>query len=298
VRRPHFLLALTLGACAPTLVSDDARVTTPRILAVRADPAEAKPGASITFTALVAGPRGPVQAAAIVWSFCQAPKPLTEDNVVSSACLESASLMAAGSGPSLAATTPINACSLFGPDAPPGAVRPRDADETGGYYQPLRVDLAGWDRTVALARITCNLANASAAAATAFAKAYTPNLNPKLLALASAVGGASLSLDAIGAGSRVDLTASWPAQSAETYAYYDAPSDTVGSKREAMSIAWYTSGGSLEREATGRAEDDPATTSSNTWTAPTTAGPTHLWIVLRDSRGGVDFAVYEATVRP
>jgi hypothetical protein len=298
VRRPSFLLALALGACVPTLISDDARVTTPRILAVRADPAEAKPGASITFTALVAGPGGAVQAPAIVWSFCQAPKPLNEDNVVSNACLESASLIAAGSGPSVAAATPLNACSLFGPDAPPGAVRPRDADETGGYYQPLRVDLAGWDRTIALPRITCNLANASGATATAFAQAYTPNENPKLLPLVAAVGGAPVSLDAVGPCARVDLTASWPAQSAETYAYYDAASGTVGSKREAMSLAWYASGGGLEREATGRAEDDLATMSSNTWTAPTAAGASHLWIVLRDSRGGVDFAFYEATVRP
>ena len=38
------------------------------------------------------------------------------------------------------------------------------------------------------------------------------------------------------------------------------------------------------------------TTSDNTWTAPADAGTVSLWVVLRDSRGGVAFAPYTATV--
>src|SRR5262249_33510022 len=155
----------------------DARVTTSRVLTVQAEPAEAKPGASVTFTALVAEPDGSVQAPLITWSFCQAPKPLTEDNIVSSACLQSGLLVAAGSGLSVLVTTRTNGCSLFGPDAPPGAVRPRDPDATGGYYQPLRADLTGGDQTFALARIACDLAGASAASAMAFAQTYAVNQN-------------------------------------------------------------------------------------------------------------------------
>jgi hypothetical protein len=281
----------------PSLGADDALVTGPRILAVRAEPAEAKPGATITFTALVAGPEGTSPAPAIAWSFCGAPKPLTGDNVVSSACLGPTSLIPSSAGTSVAATTPSDSCSIFGPVSPPGGVRPRAPDGTGGYYQPLRADLAGSDPTFVLARITCDLANASAASATAFAKAYGVNQNPKLLPLAASIRGATARLTAIPAGERVDLTASWPAASAETYAYYDAASDAVITQREAMSVAWYASVGVLDRESTGRGDTDPGTTSDNRWTA-SLVGTAFLWIVLRDSRGGVDFAGYEVTVVP
>ena len=62
-----------------------------------------------------------------------------------------------------------------------------------------------------------------------------------------------------------------------------------------MQVAWYSSGGTLDTESTGRAGDDPATTSDG-WTAPSQAGTVHLWIVLRDSRGGVDYASQDVVV--
>jgi hypothetical protein len=284
-------------ACAPTLTSTDSLVTAPRILAVRAEPAEAKPGTTVMFSALVAAPPG-VAGGAPTWSFCVAPKPLTDDDIVSTACLGTSALLAAGGGESITAPTPSNACSLFGPDIPAGGLRPRDPDSTGGYYQPLRVDLDSFEPTFALVRIECDLANASAAMASAFAQTYVPNHNPQLLPLTASLGGMAVALDAIPVGRRVDLTAGWPASSAETYAYYDAASDTVGTKREALMLAWYASSGSVGQQATGRAGDDPATSSGNTWTAPSSAGTSKLWIVLRDSRGGVDFASYDLTAVP
>jgi len=68
--------------------------------------------------------------------------------------------------------------------------------------------------------------------------------------------------------------------------------------RESMRVSWFASAGSFEHEVTGRDEGDLATTTDNSWSAPATAGPVHLWIVLRDSRGGVDFAAYELQVAP
>ena len=73
--------------------------------------------------------------------------------------------------------------------------------------------------------------------------------------------------------------------------------DAVITQREAMSVAWYASVGVLDRESTGRGDTDPGTTSDNRWTA-SLVGTAFLWIVLRDSRGGVDFAGYEVTVVP
>jgi hypothetical protein len=294
VKRRIGILTSVAIACAPTLTSVDSLVTAPRILAVRAEPAEARPGTSVRFDALVAAPPG-VPTDAPSWSFCLAPKPLTEDNIVSDECVGMPPPQAAGAGASISAPTPASGCSLFGPDAPPGGLRPRDPDATGGYYQPLRVDLGGASTTFALVRISCDLPGASAATATAFAQAYVPNRNPQLVPLAASLAGSAVTLDAIPAGSHVALRASWPASSAETYAFYDASSDSVVTKREALALAWYSTAGSLDREATGRAEDDPATSSDNAWTAPSSAGDSRLWVVLRDSRGGVDFASYVLT---
>jgi hypothetical protein len=255
----------------------------------------------VTFTALVAGPGGSVADAPIAWSFCVAPKPITEDNVVSDACLSapgSSSLVALGSGPTVTAPLPANACSTFGPDTVSAAFRPRDPDITGGYYQPLRADLSGADTAFDLARIHCDRANASGASATAFAAAYTLNQNPALLPLTAttAADGAAVDLSAVPPGAHLELQASWDASSAETFAYYDPTSSTVTTQREAMQVSWYDAAGTLATGSTGRAADDLATTTSVGWTAPASAGATYLWIVLRDSRGGVDFTEVDVTV--
>jgi hypothetical protein len=299
--RKHLVLVglwFASATCVPSLGPSDSLLTSTRILAVRADPAEAAPGTVVTFTALVAGPGGTVSGAGIDWSFCTAPEPLTDDNVVSNACLGSSSLVAAGVGPTTTAATPSDGCSIFGPDVGSAGLRPRDPDGTGGYYQPLRADLAGTDSAFELARIHCDLPNADAAAATAFAAAYTLNLNPQLDPLTATIDGAPVALTAIPTGSRVMLEASWPSASAETFAYFDQASETVTTQREAMQVAWYSTGGALDSESTGRAADDLATTTDDGWDAPSTPGTVHLWIVLRDSRGGTAFAEYDLIVGP
>ncbi|HEX8795202.1 MAG TPA: hypothetical protein VF765_29845, partial [Polyangiaceae bacterium] len=231
----------------------------------------------------------------VAWDFCTAPKPITEDNVVSSACLGSGALVAAGAGPTTTARTPAKGCSLFGPDTGSTGFRPRDPDATGGFYQPLRATLSGAPDAFALARIHCDLPNASADAAAAFAKAYKLNQNPQLMSLTATVSGAAVALGSIPAGAHVSLEARWPASSAETFAYFDPSTQTVTTQREAMQVAWYTSDGSFDSESTGRSADDMTTTSDDGWQAPDAVQTTHVWIVLRDSRGGVDFASYDLT---
>ena len=73
------VMAFLVGTatCVPSLGPGDSLITSTRILAVRADPAEAAPGTSVTFTAFVASPGGTVTGADIGWSFCSASKPLT-----------------------------------------------------------------------------------------------------------------------------------------------------------------------------------------------------------------------------
>ncbi|MEO8900917.1 MAG: hypothetical protein ABI488_04655 [Polyangiaceae bacterium] len=297
MRRALVLLGATLVACAPEFDDDASRITVPRILAVRSEPAEAAPGTALIFSAFIALPEGS-SAPVPSWAFCRAPKPPTENNVVSSDCLAAAALDPVGQGTWIQAQIPVEACSLFGPNTPPGALRPRDPDVTGGYYQPLRVDLNNAPPTFHLQRVLCPLGQAPSEVATQFGMSYVPNQNPHLGPLVVRQGGRVLALSQIQGGTRVELEVSWNADDAETYPYFERSRQALLSQREAMSVAWYVSAGKLAASSSGRSETDSALTANNQFTAPRTPGPSKLWIVLRDSRGGVDFAAYDLGILP
>ncbi len=272
------LFCLATG-CMPALDQRLDVVDEPRLLAVISDPAEAKPGAMVTYTSLIASPDGPI-ATAPAWSFCIAPKPPTEDDAVSQVCLGDTDLVALGTAASVTAALPAKGCFLFGPDTPPGGFRPRDPDSTGGFYQPVRVDdPADAVVGIGLTRITCDLPAAPVSIAQMFALEYVPNNNPTLLPTALPAQ--------VSAGSVVPLTAAWPADAVESYLFFDVPTQTLTTRREAMSVSWYTTGGSFPVDATAVGEDDPSLAATTTWTAPTETGMAWLWLVLRDSRGGI-----------
>ena len=90
----------------------------------------------------------------------------------------------------------------------------------------------------------------------------------------------------------MSFEASWSADTVETFPVYNIQSASLSPQREAMRVSWFATAGELEHDVSGRAADDLALTADNDWTAPATAGPVHLWLVLRDSRGGVDFAEF------
>jgi len=297
-RREVWLLlgGLALLACRPEFEDDSWHVDSARVLAVKSEPAEARPGAHHTFTAFLSVREAP--SAVPVWSFCSAPKPLTENNAVSAACLGSSALVPLGAGLSLEADTPRAGCSSFGPDSPPGGFRPRDPDITGGYYQPLRLDLAGAQPAFHLQRIACELADAAAGTATQFGLSYVPNQNPSLDPITATVSGQPVALTEIPSAARVELTLSWAESEAETFTYYDRAQQALTRKREAMRVSWYVDAGSLDTDSTGRAENDLELRVANHWIAPKTPGKYGLWVVLRDSRGGVDFSAYVLEVRP
>jgi hypothetical protein len=268
------LLAATLAACRPNVEDAPYAIAAERVLAVRGDPPESPPGRPVTYRALIA----PGTSAELDWSFCVEPKPLTENDVVSKDCLAQGSpslmVLARGAGATITATTPPDACQLFGPDPPPGMYRPRDPDVTGGYYQPLSIFGAG-SPAVALERILCNLAKAPIDVAAEYRARYTPNRNPTLLDVA-----ADMPLDRVPPGATVTLSASWSSDSAETYVLYDPATTSIIEAQEVLSVAWFATEGAFETSRT---------TGDNTWTAPDTEGQIAMWIVLRDSRGGVDF---------
>lgn len=284
--RPAWILC-ALVACDSALDQRLANITDTRVLAVIAEPPEAKPKAMVTLTALVVGPDGPITTP-LAWAFCIAPKPPTEDNVVVPGCLGDSQIVDLGSAVTVTGALPRDGCLLFGPDTPPGGFRPRGADETGGYYQPVRAAIAG-QLAFGLPRITCDLPNSPAQAATDYRTLYKANANPTLLplVLAEASTGAGLAPGAIPAGADVTLTVAWPAEAAEGYVYYDPGPQQVVPRREAMRVSWFATAGALPVDATAVGEDDLATSVTTTWHAPVTPGAAFLWIVLRDSRGGI-----------
>jgi hypothetical protein len=287
--RPHSVgLVLALAAaCKPDAGPSLALITSPRVLALAGEPAEAAPGASVTLSALVATPDGSATAS-LDWSLCLQPKPLTTNNAVSPACLTDGVDFIARAAPAATAIIPVDACALFGPELSrplPGRPQaaPTQPDVTGGYYQPYRADLAG-TLNVGLERIGCNLAGAAADVAIAFRSRYLPNRNPTIASLT--VNGAAAQGARVGPGARLSLSVAWPSDAVEEYPILEVAAQALITHREAIRVSWFATAGSFDNERTGRAGADPALQSDNVWTTPAAPATAHVWVVVRDDRGG------------
>ena len=309
------LYALCASACKPDLGAPQSLVTSPRLLAVRGNPAEADPGAAVSYDTLSVDASGTIAAPAVTWGLCHTPKPPAEANAVSVDCL--GALDETGPAPTFSSPMPADACMLFGPIAPPPTmgqppIRPRDPDVTGGFYQPVRAVLADADATdvaFALERIHCRLANAPTNIATTFNMTYTPNVNPTLARVTLDPDGQAVTLFAPGAppatapasiapGARVTFEAAWPDDTPESYPVWNLASRTLETHREALRVSWFASDGSFEHDRSGRGEDETELFTRNDWTAPAEPGVVHFWVVLRDSRGGTDFGSYDLMMGP
>lgn len=298
-----WLMAFAI-ACRPDFGDRESLVTRARVLAMRGEPAEAKPGDPVEYSILVATPSGPVAAPLASWAFCSSPKLLTENGAASAACLDTDFVPVADAASAIEAPVPADACRVFGPDVTSADLRPRDPDITGGFYQPLRVTLrdprtddGGPAVAFGFSRITCNLANAAGDVARDFGQRYVANRNPELVTLSASVGGQSLALDAIPRGAGVTLRTGWADASAERYVVYDLSSRRLVERRESLRVSWFATAGSFAQDRTGRAEEEAETFTENAWTAPDAAASVHLFVVLRDARGGVAFSSHVLGVR-
>ncbi|HEX6239405.1 MAG TPA: hypothetical protein VFZ61_00875 [Polyangiales bacterium] len=216
---------LSLVACVPDLDTDEARVDAPRVLAVVAEPAESRPGAKVTYTALMADASGDRDQGVLAWFYCLAQKPLAQLGPVDPQCFDrgAGKLNRIGSGFEVEGSVPGNACALFGPNIPapeegeePG--RPVDPDDTGGYKQPVVLGFnAGEGDQLVLyeQRISCDLAGVSADTAAEYRLRYHANQNPALRdVLAERADGERVRLGAGGVldvdrNEQVALTARW-----------------------------------------------------------------------------------------
>jgi hypothetical protein len=284
-------------ACAPGWQDDAAFVTSARIIAVEAQPPEAEPGTRISLHAVIATPTGP-GSMPVSWSPCQSPKPAGENGAVNPSCITEPP--SAPSGPAIELVLPAGGCRLFGPETPPRVgndppLRPRDADETGGYQQPVRATLNG-QVTIASVRLACPLVTAPIEIAADFRQRYRKNQNPAAPAIFAVVDGAPVALDALPAGRAIAVTARWQPEDAESFLAFDPASQTLRERREAMRITWFTSAGRIATPRAGRIETDRETTAVTSFQSDT-PGNVHLWAILQDSRGGLATSHILLTVR-
>ena len=313
-------VAMTPSACKPELDDRVSIVSSVRVLAVRAEPAEAAPKVPVVFTALVVDRAGTRDDSPIDWAYCNDRKPLSELGPVSTSCMQRASegLTELGTGSRVEAAVQETACRQFGPDVPQAKIgepsgRPVDPDATGGYYQPLRVTLSsdnGDTVTLGRARLTCGLTGATSEQLADFKSRYRANANPAIDALTVA-GGTLVAAEGTGEpavvapGAHVALRVSWTecgdrtkdCGGAETYAVFNLTTRFVVDHRESIRAAFFATGGAFVDDRVGREANDTATFVDNGWDAPTAPGRVHLWVVLRDDRGGVGWQSYVVDVR-
>lgn len=264
-----FGLALLSRACTPSLEDDAVRADFPRVLAVRAEPAEAKPGEKVVLRALA------TDGTTIAWSFCVARKGLAETGPIAQECLAyPEERVRFGAGETAVATLPRDACRLFGPDPPIGTTggRPVDPDGTGGYYQPgLAAD------AVFSVRLRCNLAGATQEQTSDFEARYRTNANPEITEIT--INGAPIA-DEFHArpGDRLHIHLAWPDAAAEPYVAFDPASRAIVDRRESLRVSWLTTSGAFTHSRTDAPDNDF-----------TVAGDATLYFVVRDDRGGVAF---------
>ncbi len=181
-------------------------------------------------------------------------------------------------------------------------------------------------------RISCGLPGATREQLVEFQARAKKNENPTLLGvdIVRAGGTQPLSTDggaptAVKAGQKLDLRASWPdcpvtdtcgdgicgldedadscegdcktdphgCGGAERYVYYDLLASSVRDRHESIRVSWIATAGSFRYDHTGRTEAEYAAhDADNEWTAPAAGTDVDMWIVLRDSRGGVSWAGY------
>lgn len=278
------LVAAFVPACAPDLLDDSFLVDRPRVLAIVAEPPEARPGEDVGYRLLAVSGRGRLTEPNFSADYCASPKPLTENNSVSRECLgEPGSALEIHADGAATGPVPRDACALFGPDPPPGDHRPQDPDATGGYFVPLRVVAYG-DTLVFHERIRCNPPDVDADVARDFAARYRRNENPEppVLTFERAHDG-TFSMRA-----RVSST------SAEAYVRVDAATKRVVEDVEQLDVSWFTTAGNFDAPRSLLRPLGDALEAHGALAG--VRGATHVWAVIRDDRGGTSHA--ELVIEP
>lgn len=338
---PTVILLVCFAACVPELDVDESRIDAPRLLAVRAIPAEAAPNERVTYEALYVDANGAPVEAPLGWHRCLVPPTLDEAGAVRAECLSFDATPEVREtiafAPRVEATVPFDVCRRFGPDPrvleDGSTARPASPDATGGYAQPIVVELpeeATLDFSFFEHRIRCNLAGARQDVAVAFRRRYRTNVAPEPTTLrVIREDGREETIDetlVAAIGERVELVVGWaecpsepacgdgvclPSEDvetcaedcttplgcggAETFLRYDPTLRELVSERESVRAFFATSAGSFETERVGVAADE---SSREVGSRLEVEGAGVVHVVLRDSRGGVRWRSVRVDVAP
>ena len=257
-RAPWWVVLLIVAGACQQQTTDRTLVDDLRVLAIRATPPEAAPGATVQIDALVADPKGGGRAVSAAWGIC------TPDFVKGvSSCAEPGRTLPAGVGTSLSFTVGAGALDTVPPE------------------QQLRgIDLF----LVVSAHADANNAE-PARDVIAFKKlrvstSPTPNRNPKLIRFA--LGGDGSGPYAAAPGEVVELEVSATLDSYESYV------DATGmQQKEGLKFSWLQTAGEYDTSINFQDADGAV---RNRWIAHKGAPPATLWVVARDGRGGVAWA--------
>lgn len=253
-------LALCVAGCAPPL-PDRAVVDDLRVLGVRAEPPEAAPGATVTFDALVADPKGEGRALSWVWAICN-----PGDGGVGS-CGDPANVLALGTG--MTATWTVPGDALAGLD-------PQSALAGLDFYVVLGVEVADFEdpsvetpHDVAFKRVRISINGA-------------PNENPVLTDFT--VGGLSApgAPIVVAPETEVELVARPSSGSQEAY-FQPGGEQAIEEAR----YTWLVTSGSVG-DAVSFGETDGV--GRTRWRLPEGEESATVWVVLRDGRGGTSWA--------
>jgi hypothetical protein len=256
MRRIFLFSSFFFAACGSSF-APVSLVTGLRLLAVRADPPELRPGESTELTALVVDPKGGGREVSILWARCAPPGVLID----LLACQRSEYLTPLGSGPRLVVQAPADYLTTD----------PRGTVEERILFIVLWVQ-AGNESIAAFKQVKVT------------SQDRPLNQNPRLGEVRATLPESEAALERTTPGATVRLLAAWDPTSAEDYLDDGAP------KKEEMRLAWFATAGSLDRNTT---VDDP----QNLWVAPFDRQTVQFWLVLRDGRNGTDWTSFTLEVR-
>jgi hypothetical protein len=290
--------------CVPTVEEDPSLVVDGQILAVQFSPAEAKPKAKSTATALVVGSTED-EPADVEFNLCLARKALSELGPIAPECVaedpSEDDVVHLGTGLSAALTVPEAACRLFGPQRPPSEGgqppgRPADPDATGGYYQPVVARLD--DVVIGGLRLDCGLSGGSQEQVAEYNRNRQDNANPEPTSLKLKVGGSSWrdvpaeSTLSVPRDTTIVFRSQWSAP--EKYQLLSQETRALEERREEYLASFYsTVGGFVDHRVIPNSKH----IAEAEWQSPSNRGVVDFWVVVRDGRGGVGWHAFSLEVK-
>jgi hypothetical protein len=300
MRRLLLAFAFIFSGCLDFGFEPVYRITDLRVLAVRAEPPELRPGETAVLDALVVDPSG--AQVNTFWVACD-PDPT---KLGGSACVQEGEFrqdVESGGIPTEAEGARVLG---LGPSVPYGApaetfaaLGPEDLTRRRGLAAAVvLVAFTGAFANVdeAIEKVRKNeTPNVIVLKRIKVVETDAPNRNPEIAEVRA--GGAPLAAGAtlgIAPRAKAVLLAEPAAAAAEAYTFI-GPEGETEERTERLTVSWFTTAGEMGAVSDGSYR--VLAGEEMEWIAPEEPGPAKLWTVVRDGRGGVAWAERSAEVR-